>query len=325
MAAGDELTGVGEQFRGDHEGLVGVVAEDLLRRGEFGRAERGAVDLAGVLLAGGGPADDGAQDDQRRAGHITLRGLDRGVQLGDVFDVLAGLLPVHDLHLPPVRLVPFRDVFGERDVGVVFDGDLVRVVDRDQVAQLLMPGQRRRFRGHAFLQVPVTGDHVDVVIERGRARGRVRVEQAPLVAGRVREPDRGRQPLTQRARRDLHTLGVSVLRVPGRQRPPRPQRFQVRQLQPEPAQEQLHILRQRRMPHRQDEPVTTNPRRVRRVMTQHPLIQQIRDRRQAHRRPRMTVPDPLHRIRRQHPRRIHRTRIEFVPLQIRHRTAFPHV
>ena len=43
---------------GDVEGLVGVEAEHLLDGGELVGAERGAVDLAGVLLAGGGPADD---------------------------------------------------------------------------------------------------------------------------------------------------------------------------------------------------------------------------------------------------------------------------
>ena len=93
---------------GDDEGLLGVEAEHLLRRGELVGAERGAVDLAGVLLAGGRPADDRLQDDDRRLVGLALGGLDRGVQLGDVLDVLAGLLPVDRLHVPAVRLVARR-------------------------------------------------------------------------------------------------------------------------------------------------------------------------------------------------------------------------
>ena len=36
---------------------------------------------------------------------LALGRLDRGVQLGDVLDVLAGLLPVDRLHVPAVGLV----------------------------------------------------------------------------------------------------------------------------------------------------------------------------------------------------------------------------
>ena len=73
---------------------------------------------------------------------LGLGRLDGGVQFCDVFDVLAGLLPVDGLHLPAVRLVARGDVFGEGDVRVVFDRDLVRVVDHDQVAELLVAGER---------------------------------------------------------------------------------------------------------------------------------------------------------------------------------------
>ena len=128
---------------------------------------------------------------------LALRGLERGVQLGGVLDVLAGLLPVHDLHVPAVGLVALRDVLGEGDVRVVLDRDLVRVVDRDQIAERLVAGERRCLGGHALLQVAVAGDHVDEVVERRLAGGRLGVEQAALVAGGVREarpttPDPGR-------------------------------------------------------------------------------------------------------------------------------------
>jgi hypothetical protein len=125
---------------------------------------------------------------------LALGGLDRRVQLGDVLDVLAGLLPVDRLHLPAVGLVALRDVLGEGDVRVVLDRDLVRVVDRDEVAELLVAGEAGGLAGHALLQVAVAGDHVHEVVERARAGGGLGVEQAALVAGRVREADGGGRP-----------------------------------------------------------------------------------------------------------------------------------
>jgi hypothetical protein len=119
---------------GDDEGLLRVETEHLLRGGELVGAESGAMDLAGILLAGGGPPDDRLQDDERRLVALALGGLDGRVQLGDVFDVLAGLLPVDGLDVPAVGLVALRDVLGEGDVGVVLDRDLVGVVDRDEIA-----------------------------------------------------------------------------------------------------------------------------------------------------------------------------------------------
>ena len=92
------------------------------------------------------------QDDQRRLVGDGLGRLDRVVELGDVLDVLAGLLPVDRLHVPAVGLVARRDVLGEGDVGVVLDRDLVAVVDRDQVAELLVAGQRGRLAGDALLR-----------------------------------------------------------------------------------------------------------------------------------------------------------------------------
>jgi hypothetical protein len=150
----------------DDEGLLRVEPEDLLRRGELVGAQGGAVDLAAVLLAGRGPADDRLQDDQRRLVGLALGGLDRGVQLGDVLDVLAGLLPVDRLDLPAVGLVSLRDVFGEGDVRVVLDRDLVRVVDRDEVCRASGDRPGSRPRCDALLQVAVARDHVHEVVER---------------------------------------------------------------------------------------------------------------------------------------------------------------
>ena len=86
--------------------------------------------------------------------------------------------------------------------------------------------------------------------------GSVGVEQAAHPALGIREADRGRQALAQRAGGDLHPRGVLVLRVARGQRTPGPQRLQVLQFQTVAGEEQLDVQGQRRVPRGQDEPVT---------------------------------------------------------------------
>src|SRR5699024_11720094 len=70
------------------------------------------------------------------------------------------------LHVPPIRLVAGVDIFGESNVGVIFDGDAVVIPKDNEVAQLLGTGQRGSFGGHALLQITIGCDDVDVVVER---------------------------------------------------------------------------------------------------------------------------------------------------------------
>ncbi len=313
-----EAAGALQHVVRDDEGLLRVEPEDLLGGGELVGAERRAVDLAAVLLAGCRPADDGLEDDERRLVGLALGGLDRGVELGDVLDVFAGLLPVHGLHVPAVGLVAGGHVLGEGDVGVVLDRDLVGVVDRDEVAELLVTGERGGLAGDALLQVAVACDHVDEVVERARARRGLRVEEAALVAGGVGEAHRGGEALAQRTRGDLDALGVAVLGMAGRLRTPRAERLEVVELEAEPTEVELHILRQRRVADREDEAVAAEPVGVGRVMPQHTLVQQIGGGGQTHRRAGMTVADLFDRIGRQDPGGVHRASIDLVPLQFRH-------
>ncbi len=135
------LASVGDDLGVNVEVLLGVEAENLLEASEFLSAQGGSVNLSGVLLLGGGPSDDGLQNDDGRLGSLALSCLNCGVELSDVFDVFAGLLPVDGENLPAIRFVACGDVFGEGDVGVVFDRDLVRVVDGNEVAEFLVSGE----------------------------------------------------------------------------------------------------------------------------------------------------------------------------------------
>ena len=154
-APSSHLPGVGEHLIVDVEVLLRVESEELLEPGQFLVTELGTVNGAGVLLLGGGPADHGAQRDQRGLGRLLLCGGQRALKLGDVFGVVTGLQPVHPLNVPAVCRVAGHDVLSERDVGVVLDRDLVVVPDHVEIAELLVSGQGRGLRGDALLEVAV--------------------------------------------------------------------------------------------------------------------------------------------------------------------------
>ncbi len=317
-----EGTGVADDVVGDLEALLGVEPEHLLRGGELVGAERGAVDLAGVLLAGSRPADDRLEDDEGGLVGLALRRLDRGVEGGHVFDVFARALPVDRLHVPAVGLVARCDILGEGDVRVVLDRDLVRVVDRDQVAELLVSGERSGLGRDALLDVAVARDDVDEVVERRGAGRRLGVEQTALVASRVGEADGGGEALAERAGRDLDALGVAVLGVSRGQRAPGAQRLQIIELETEAAEVELHVLREGGVTRRQDEAVAPEPVGVRGVVPQHALIQEVGGGGEAHGRTRVAVAHLLHRIRGQDAGGVHRAPIDLVPTKFRHSVAF---
>ena len=233
LAALGDLAGMVQRLVLDREVDFGVEVQDLLGRLDLGHAERGAVGRAGALLVRGGPADDGPQRDERRRLGVLLGRLERLVQGVHVLVIAASRPdPVHLLHVPAVGLVARAHVLGLGDVGVVLDGDLVVVVEDDQVAQLLVAGQRGDLVADALLDVPVGHEAVHVVVERAGARRGVRVEQAALAAGAHGHAHGVADALAERAGGDLHAGGEPVLRVAGGDAAPGPQRLEVIHGQP---------------------------------------------------------------------------------------------
>ncbi len=77
--------------------------------------------------------------------------------------VVGDLAEVHDV--PAVGLEPLADVVAVGERGVAVDGDVVVVVDADQVAEALVPGERRRLVTDALHEAAVAGDHERVVVD----------------------------------------------------------------------------------------------------------------------------------------------------------------
>jgi hypothetical protein len=168
------------------------------------------------------------------------------------------------------------------------------------------PGQRGGLVADALFDVTVGAEHVHVMVERAGAGRGVRVEQAALAAGGHGHADRHRDALAQRAGGRLDAGGQPVLGVARGQAAPGPQRLEVIQGQTVPGQVELDVQGQAGMAAGQHEPVPAEPVRVRGVVPQEPLEDQVRGRGQAHRRAGVTGASFLHRIHGQHPDQVHR-------------------
>ncbi len=57
-------------------------------------------------------------------------------------------------HVPAVGQKTGRDVFGEGDAGVAFDGDVVVVLDPAEVIEFQVAGERRRFGAMPSIRQP---------------------------------------------------------------------------------------------------------------------------------------------------------------------------
>ena len=68
--------------------------------------------------------------------------------------------------VPAISFKTLRHVFAESEIGKAFDRHVVVVVEIDQFAEFQMAGERRRFRSHAFHQIAVGNNCVDVMIDQ---------------------------------------------------------------------------------------------------------------------------------------------------------------
>ena len=175
--------------------------------GEFGLIgpEGCAVDTGGVGLVGGAVANGGGDLDQ--AGFVAdglggFQGPHNGLHIRVAFG--------HVLHMPAVRLVALEHVFGEGDGGVAVDGDVVVVVEGNQLAQAEMASQRGCLGGHSLLIAAVTHQHVGGVVDQGVSG---LVEASGQVGFGDGQTHGVGDALTQGACGDLHARGFKGLGV----------------------------------------------------------------------------------------------------------------
>jgi hypothetical protein len=207
---------------GNDEALGGVEAELLLDGGAIVLLERVTVDTAGALELGA-VANGGGEPDH---GGLVLDGL---ALLNGLLDALKVVVTVLDPHnVPAVGLEALGDVLSEGALGVTVcfesqlwlesfgyskaltNGNVVVVVEGDQVAELEVTGSGGSLRGNTLHGAAITEEAVGVVVDK-------------LIAGLVEggsgltlshgETNGVGETLAERTSGDLNAGGVVGLRV----------------------------------------------------------------------------------------------------------------
>ena len=274
-AALDAAAEVLERLVRDVERLLARVAVDLLGEPDLLLAERRAVRAVRVLLVRRAGRDVRAHDDQARPVGDLARGVERRLQRVEL-EVLAEVLDV-----PAVGLVARADVLGERQRRVALDRDVVVVVEADQPAEAEVAGDRRRLRRDPLLEVAVGDDEVRVAVDRGVLAA---VEARGQHALAERHPDGGRDPLPERPRGRLDARHVAVLGVARAGRVELAEALDLVERDVVAGQVERRVEQHRRVPAGEHEAVAAGPVRLLRRVPHDARVEQVRDRRQRHRR-----------------------------------------
>ncbi len=101
--------------------------------------------------------DFGFSDDEGRLG-ACFGEVERVVYLGEI-------VPVYRSHGKTYSFKPFFHIFAKSDTYLTFDGNVVAVIDEDEVIQTVMPRERARFVADSLLQVTVPAKAIDFMID----------------------------------------------------------------------------------------------------------------------------------------------------------------
>ena len=221
--------------------------------------------------------------------------------------------------VPAVGFEALGDVLGEGDVGVAFDGDVIVVVEIDELTELERSRQRRRLGGDAFLQVAVGDDGVGVVVDEPVAVLVVAPSEPPLGDGHA---DAVGEALAEGAGGRLDAGGVAKFGVARRPAPPLTELPEVVERDVVAGEVQERVEHRRGVPRRQDETVAVGPGGIAGVVLEEAVPEDVGHRRGAHRRAGMARLGPLDLIDGEEAHRVDAQLIEF---RVMHGVCFPWV
>jgi hypothetical protein len=275
---------------GHEERILAWPAEFLLGEQHLVLAEWFAVRLRRVDPVRASVSDVRARHDERRPVGLGLRQVDRaidGVEIVHVGDVL---------HMPAVCLEPFRGVIAARDVGATVDRDVVAVEEPDELAELLVSGERGGLVRDPFHQVAVACDEPGMMVDD---RVSIAIERRGEMALGERHADRVGQSLAERARCGLHARGVSHFRMAGRLASPLTELLDVVERQIVPAQEERRVEQHRRVAAGEYDPIAIGPMRIGGIVPNVAVVERVCERRERHRCARVPRFRLLHRVHRE--------------------------
>ncbi len=254
-----------------------------------------AVRLLRPLDLGDPLADERLGDDQLRLAAARPLGAHEGGE------ERLHLVAVHRLDVEPERLEPLGRVLALGLLGHRVQRDGVRIVDEDQVVELLVAREGERLHRHPLLHAAVARQADDVVIEDGVLGG---VEAGLRHLGADRHADRVADPLAERAGRRLDAARrVGQLRVTGRLRAELPEALDlVERDVAVAAQVQPGVEEHRAVSGRQHEPIAVQPARAGRIVAERVTVEHGADLGAAERQPEVAALTRDNRVDRQTPR-----------------------
>src|SRR5712672_1144396 len=305
---------------GNQELGVGRPTVSLLHQLDLVFAERLAVRGTGILpmrrTIADMTIDDYDRGSARRPCGIPQRALD-AIQI-------VGIPDTNDV--PSIRQESPGDVFGERDIGLAFDGDVIVVVDPAEVIELQVPGDRGCLARDSFHHAAIAAECVNAVSEQFKIWLVVTRGEPLFRNGHAHT--RG-HTLSERTGGCFHARGPTVLRVPSAAAPELPERLEVVDRDGGAAQNfifwidgfdscevQDRVQQSRCVPRGKHEAIAIHPNGIFRVEPQKPLPQAVNRGGHTHRRAGVTGIRLLDRVDGQRPHRVHAYLV-----QIQHRLS----
>ena len=232
------------------------------------------MDAAGVGLVRASVTDGRNGDDEAGTFEFVAGFAERGVDGGDVHAVDGAD------DVPVVGAEAGGDVLGERDVGIALDGDVVVVVEVDDLAEPKRAGEGGRLGGDALHEVAVGDDAVDAVVD-DLVSGPVVVLCKEFL--RDGHADAVGEPLAERAGGHLGAGGKAKLGVARGLALPLPELPDVVERELVAGEVEQRVQEHRGVAGGQHESVAVGPEGVGGVVLEEPVPQRIGHRGGAHR------------------------------------------
>lgn len=149
---------MGGDIRGDGKGLLGVESVLGLHLTEVLGSEGSSVNSVGSLLCRTEADDSFDLDHRRLVGDLAGLGDGRTerIEVGKVSD---------GLNVPPVRLISHRNVLSKGELRGTVDGDVVVIVEDDELAEAEVASEGGGLGGYALLEAAVAADYVGEVVD----------------------------------------------------------------------------------------------------------------------------------------------------------------
>ena len=271
-------------------------AEVFLERAQVFFAERFAVGARLAFFGGAAEADLRFDRDEGRPLLVCLRLFDRLADGGEIRTVLdRERLEAEGRHA-------LFHVFGKGEVGAALDGNVVAVVEHDELVEGERACEREDFGGDALHHAAVAAEGKGVVIDDGEIR---LVEDGGEVRFSNRHADCHAHAGAQRPCRSFHALRMAVLGMAGRQGAVLAEVLEVVERQPVAEEVQQGIEHGGAVPGGEDEAVAVRPVWILAVVLHVVRPEFVSDRGCAERQARMAGVRLLHGVRRKCTDRIH--------------------